>query len=124
MHLAAVAQKRGCRPCRGVLEQGLPHIKPHINPPQSQPSGDGSTPLVQASAATSGRELQWMCYSQGPREAMGQSSFCASACSPPAMRSTCVPPFLSICSHDGDNRHHVERSKEVRMDRKDGTGRG
>ncbi|KAL4435470.1 hypothetical protein ABPG77_006232 [Micractinium sp. CCAP 211/92] len=26
--------------------------------------------------------------------------------------------------HDGDHRHHVERSKEVRMDRKDGTGRG
>jgi hypothetical protein len=34
------------------------------------------------------------------------------------------PSLFSPCSHHNDLQHHSERAKDVRLDRKDATGRG
>lgn len=41
-----------------------------------------------------------------------------------APRRLPLRPCLSGASHVGDYRHHVERAKDERLDRQDGTGRG
>lgn len=42
----------------------------------------------------------------------------------PALTALLDPPPSPDCRHVGDYVHHVERAKDMRLDRQDGTGRG
>jgi hypothetical protein len=67
----------------------------------------------------------------GQRPADGLAQPCATsgggacdACRRHSAAAPSVPTFPQPCSHTSDHRHHLERSKDERLDRKDGTGRG
>ena len=106
----------------GVQQEYLPHHQPAA--PLAQRSVQGGTSFVALPAACisvmyglPGRIRKTLRHGPDPRSWHLPAPL---ARLPPQS----VRPLLHTCSHVGDYRHHVERSKDERLDRKDGTGRG